>query len=931
MTFACTTAGNALCVDVAPRVLYITSVVGVGTLPSWPRSMLRMLTQSRFRACSYIHWLYVALQLTTATQLHADDKRNNALPAANSGTTVHSLLPHGFQVSSRINVHADGVTGYLHQGGFCETADGNLICGFPATRRPHDYGGDGLSPASYAWISRDRGRTWSVLETPFADNRLSAYGQGSNPFSLPSGRLLYFGHFPPAEKSYEDKYGPAAFGHMRLMTSLDGGKTWGSFASGGTDWKATEVLGLTADQENLEDKDLVPPTGDRGFTKVGPLTNWDLQLLRSGRLITGLPPSWHEDVPSTTRNTIWWYYSDDEGYHWDLLGAIRRPPTGEALAEPSVVELPDGRLLCLLRCYNHRLPRKRSDGWHINRGSSYYFLAVSDDGGRNWSDPWPCYLGSEMSQGAMAEWCLAGDSIYLVGTFDQYRPPYVPGIVDASYLAKHHAALWNSQYYMQRTPLQVMRIPLTQFLHQRDGAYTLQPDAIRQLAVSIHQDTALESTYSAPQIQVLKNGNLGILCDTHTRGDDRSHILYWEVQPEWFDEGPPQALRRGPLPLVMPNGEVRVLHTQTTIRPTRFPTGQLPITISFTMRPRFLERRQVHMTQNAKGRWEKVQPLFAVWNSGNLTLDTTPYPHAIFLGLDAIGTLTKDGPCQLAVNTGSGRQRLDFPLWEQRDYQVTLTLESRISWSLNVDGTDLGSFTPVCPGLPASYSLAHESFPGHSIDIGYRDLHVIAGAQPPRLLEHPFLLERFRKSRQQTDQWRGDFGHLTLGKSASGWSAEITNPAWRRWLKYGGLIVATDDSGGGSPHPSIRFLHAELPGLEVWDKGSHALTRELDAMGNWHTRRIDFGDTHRVALAASAVHDRVYLCADDRVHRWDEWAKLGGGLNAARGRPGPLLVQAEDTPLTVHVSDHVTELHLVAWDLHPGSALRLLKLVAPPP
>ena len=58
----------------------------------------------------------------------------------------------------------------------------------------------------FSKISRDRGRTWSVLQTPFADNRLSAYGQGSNPFSLPSGRLLYFGHFPSAEKSYEEKY-----------------------------------------------------------------------------------------------------------------------------------------------------------------------------------------------------------------------------------------------------------------------------------------------------------------------------------------------------------------------------------------------------------------------------------------------------------------------------------------------------------------------------------------------------------------------------------------------------------------------------------------------------------------------------------------------------------------------------------------------------
>ena len=48
-------------------------------------------------------------------------------------------------------------------------------------------------------------------------------------------------------------------------------------------------------------------------------------------------------------------------------------------------------------------------------------------------------------------------------------------------------------------------------------------------------------------------------------------------------------------------------------------------------------------------------------------------------------------------------------------------------------------------------------------------------------------------------------------------------------------------------------------------------------------------------------------------------------------RPGPLLAQAGDTPLTVQVADHVTELRLIAWDLHPGAALRLLKMAESAP
>ena len=861
--------------------------------------------------------------LLAAPAVAVEPANNRMRPAPRQ---VNDLLPHGFEVFSRINVHADGVTGYLHQGGFCETSAGQLICGFPATKRPHDYGGDGLSPASYAWISRDRGKTWFELETPFADNRISGYGQGSNPICLPSGRLLYFGHFQPVEKSYEQRYGTAKFGHTRVMTSLDGGKTWGSFKSRGTDWKATEVIGMTEDQENLARKDLVPSTGDRGFNRVGPLSNWDLQLLRSGRLITGIPPSWNEDVPTTTKNTIWWYYSDDEGYHWHLLGAIRRPPTGEALAEPSVVELPGGRLLCLLRCYNHRLPEKRPDGWPVNRGSSYYYLATSDDGGQTWSDPWPCYIGSEMSQGAMAEWCLQGDSVYLVGTFDQFRPPYVPGIVDGSYLGKHHKALWDSQHYMQRTPLQLLRIPVSQFLDRREGAFTVQPDAVRNLAVSIHQDTALESTYSTPQIQVLQNGNLGILCDTHTRGDDRSHILYWEVRPDWFDRGPALNLCRGPLPLVTPGAEIRVLHTQTTIRPVRFPVGRLPLTIAFTMTPRFLERRQVHMNRNASGHWEKVQPLFTVSNTASLALDTTSYPHSIFLGIDAIGTLTKDGPCRLAVNTGSGRQRLDFQLWEQRDYQVEITIASRLQWKLSVDGQPLGTFSPVCPGIPASYALAHESFPGHSIDVGFRNIHVETAAARSAKTEHPFLLERFTKGKRTAERWPGDLGHLTLAKSTTGWALRLAGEPWRRWLKYGGIAVTTDRRPGSPDRPVLAFSVGRDPVVELWDLGAEVLSREKRPSGDWQERRLPWGSDRRAALAASAVHNRVYLCAGGDVHNWAAWRERGGGLNAARGKVGPLLPQTDTGELGLQVSDAVEELRLIAWDFHPGAALRVLRM-----
>jgi hypothetical protein len=842
-------------------------------------------------------------------------------------THVEQLLPAGFETSSRIAAHEYGVTGYMHQGGFCETRTGNLICGFPATKVPHDYGGDGLSPASYAWISTDRGNSWHELKTPWSDNRISAWGQGSNPFRLPSGRLLYFGHFEAVENSFEAQYGKVPSDHIRLMTSVDHGKTWGSFLSGGTDWKATAVTGLTANMENLPEKELWPPTGDRGYNRVGPLTNWDIQLLKSGRILTGIPPSWNEDQPSTTKNTIWWYSSDDEGYHWHFLGAIRRPPTGEALCEPSIVELPSGRLLCLLRTYNHRQPEKLDDGYYVGKGSQYYQLAYSDDQGKTWTDPWPIYLGSEMSQGAMMEWCLLGDFIYLIGTFDQFRPSATPAMVSGQYLRKYFSDLWDSQYYMQRTPLQLLRIPVSQFDGNPSGAFTIHPDAVRCLGVSIHQDTALRSTFSTPQIEVLSDGTLGILCDTHTRGDDRSDVLFWRIEPQWVAEGSPLRLLRGPLPLVSSDGEIRVLHSQTTIVPGKFPTGRLPTQIRFTFSARSFERRQYHMKKNEQGLYEAVQPLFTVWNTGKTALDSTPYPHNLFLGLDALTRMTRDGPCLLAVNTGAGRKNLDFPLWEKNEYDVTITIHSRVEWSLAINGEELGRFTSLCPGMPASFTLAHESFPGQDLDIGFRDIEIQPATEQLTPLEHPFLVERFTDLGRGVNEWRGDLGHLVLRRDGAGWQVDLQNEHWSRWLRYGGIVLSAADSQGSSTE-LLRLDIDSAPAIVIEDQGERFVVKQSTPAGRFVERNMPFGTTRSLGLAASAVHERSYLTTATDVLGWDQWRDHGLGLRTAHGIKGPLLPDGVQGPMTLIVGPRVKALRLVAWDLHPSSAMRLLKMDA---
>ena len=74
-------------------------------------------------------------------------------------------------------------------------------------------------------------------------------------------------------------------------------------------------------------------------------------------------------------------WSSQDGYTWTKLGSVPLPPHNEwkNLIEPHVIELPDGRLLGMIRSEGH--------------DTNYYehpttmFQTWSDDGGRTWSEP----------------------------------------------------------------------------------------------------------------------------------------------------------------------------------------------------------------------------------------------------------------------------------------------------------------------------------------------------------------------------------------------------------------------------------------------------------------------------------------------------------------------------------------------------------------
>jgi hypothetical protein len=589
--------------------------------------------------------------------------------------------------------------------------------------------------------------------------------------------------------------------------------------------------------------------------------------------------SWLEEPPSTTKDTIWFLRSEDLGRSWRLHGSMKRPPTNEALSEPSIVKLPDGRLLMLVRSYVSIL--EEPDGSLVYRGSRYYYLALSQDNGKTWGEPWPCYLGSERWNGAMAEMCLLGDHLYIVGSFSQFQPPDFSGL-------KPH---WEEG--TQRTPLLLLRVPLEQVDAKRTGAYILEPDAIRPLGISLNLRTRLSGTYASMQMEVLRDGTLGIMCDSHTHAHEEGNVFFWRVDPGWVADGPPHALWRGPIPLVTEDGEIRVLHTQTTIRPTHFPIGRLPLEISFTLRPHNFERGE-----------EVIHPLFTIWNTADLATPSTAYPHAIFASLDVQTTLPKDGPCSFMVNTGQGRYKLDIAAISERDYHVRFCIHSRLEWSLWLDGKEVGRFHSVAPGLPGSYTLCHEMYPGRDIDVGFRDINVDAASGTMEPLEHPFLLERFTPDGRTDDRWRGSLEHIILMRDQNRWRVSLKGTHWSRWLRFGGLAIQVDEGG------ETEWVSLEVDGKKrcvLRGAGSFVECLEGSRLENI---RLELGERRLAGLAASALHERTYLCANHA---------------STCGQKGSLAPYADAEEVVMDLSDSVRSMLVVGWDTSPASMLRLLQ------
>lgn len=105
---------------------------------------------------------------------------------------------------------------------------------------------------------------------------------------------------------------------------------------------------------------------------------------------------------------------DTESGETELIGKITASDKNYVLNEPHMIELPDGRLICHMRCENAEL----FDGGEEKLFT--VFQSVSDDGGKTWSEP---EMLLDETGGAPPHLILLSSGL-VVSTYGRRKQPY---------------------------------------------------------------------------------------------------------------------------------------------------------------------------------------------------------------------------------------------------------------------------------------------------------------------------------------------------------------------------------------------------------------------------------------------------------------------------------------------------------------------------
>ncbi len=260
------------------------------------------------------------------------------------GTRVEPATPFEVKIPPFFTVCADAGAGtYEAFPDICRTRAGELLCVFYAGYGHVSVPNEKLPRGARIALCRstDDGKTWSpaatVVDSPIDDRDASIT-------ELPGGDLLV------VYMSYDPKRTPGTH-QVFTVRSTDGGKTWGEPVRVPTPFTSNEAVSEPI--RVMPDGRLLLPVYGSMADQAGP------------RYVSGV------------------LESRDSGESWSTLAVVRS--SKYELCEPSVVRLPDGKLLMLIR------PTMTA--------------CTSEDGGRTWTEPAP--LG------------IPGDAPYLLLTSKQ--------------------------------------------------------------------------------------------------------------------------------------------------------------------------------------------------------------------------------------------------------------------------------------------------------------------------------------------------------------------------------------------------------------------------------------------------------------------------------------------------------------------------------
>ena len=207
------------------------------------------------------------------------------------------------------------------------------------------------------FISRDEGRTWSI---PMVINDTYLDDRDAGIISLGGKRLLvtWFTHPVSCYKTQYSQYIRNAWGGsggvLDMYDSIPEG-----FREGGSWIRVSEDGGMTWG-ETVK----VPVSAPHG-----PILRRDGSILYFGKEMYAHDPARPDIVAA--------YESQDMGKTWEKLGEVPKPEgtVWNNFHEPHVLELPDGKLLGMIRAEGKEI------GPHYT-----VFQSVSGDGGKTWSE-----------------------------------------------------------------------------------------------------------------------------------------------------------------------------------------------------------------------------------------------------------------------------------------------------------------------------------------------------------------------------------------------------------------------------------------------------------------------------------------------------------------------------------------------------------------